>query len=58
MKHVVFNEENQKWYRHDDNLAVKVYLQGQVIPQRFEGVRANTYPEAFEALYGSQFSFA
>lgn len=58
MEHVVFNEEEQKWYRHNDGVAVKVYRQGETIPERFAGVKASTYAEAFELLYGSAFAFA
>jgi hypothetical protein len=38
-EHVVFNEETALWYRHDDHNLMT-------------GITADTYPEAFEMLYG------
>lgn len=57
MKHVVFHELDQLWFRHSDSLAVKVLPVGSKIPEFLSGVKAATYTEAYETLYGEPFTF-
>lgn len=56
-KHVVFDEEQSRWYRHTDSLSIKILPVGAPIPAKFSGIKAATYVEAFEVLYGTAFAF-
>ena len=47
----VYNEETSLWRKENDDLSVKNAVKGEKIAQIIE-VKADTYPEAFEKLFG------
>jgi hypothetical protein len=48
----VYNSENGKWYRPETSFAVReVKGRGEKLPPD-PGIYADTYPEAFEKIYG------
>lgn len=52
LEQAIFDSDNNLWHRADTNKAVKVLGIGEKVPQKYEGIQASTYTEAFERLYG------
>ena len=49
----IYNSEDGKWYRlGDDYLSVRAVEKGTPVRPFVEGVRAMSYSEAFEMLFG------
>ena len=52
LEHVIYIEENRLWYRNGATpLVVRVLGRGEKVPP-LPSVKADSYMEAFEAMYG------
>lgn len=57
MNWVTLNGTTDRWNKPEYTAAVQVLQQGTEVPEYLAGVKATTYMEAFEKVYGRPYVF-